>query len=219
MTPERVAALVRHWVRAYTWPVSPSDARRRVAEVDADLHDHLAHARGRGTSDRRVAVELLSRMLGGVVADAMWCHRHLDGSARPAAPGPETRTDRRIYRRALAAGVLTLLFLVWSAGALGILNEAGDPADLLYGGVLAVGMVGAAFVRLRPLGMARVLVAMAGTQAAVTFVALAGGLVESNPLVEILGINGMFVMLHLGAAALFWRAAHPRHPADVELDA
>lgn len=140
------------------------------------------------------------------------------GGGPASGTGGPSPTGRRPHgqRRALAAGALSVLFLVWSAGALGILNEAGDPADLLYGGVLAVGVVGAAFVRLRPLGMARVFVAMAGTQAAVTFVALAGGLVESNPLVEILGINGMFVVLHLGVAALFWRAAPSRRPDDVD---
>jgi hypothetical protein len=36
------------------------------------LHDHVAHERARGTSDRRIALSILSRMARGVMADASW---------------------------------------------------------------------------------------------------------------------------------------------------
>ena len=47
MTPERMAALVARWVRLYTRNVPPPIAERRIDEIDADLHDHVAHERAR----------------------------------------------------------------------------------------------------------------------------------------------------------------------------
>ena len=51
-------------------------AQRRIDEIDADLHDHIAHERARGTSDRRIALSIVSRMVRGLAADASWRGRH-----------------------------------------------------------------------------------------------------------------------------------------------
>jgi hypothetical protein len=80
MRPERVAALVRMWVRAYTRTIPPPIARRRIDEVDADLHDHIAHERARGTSDRRIAAAIASRLVRGLAADAAWRRRKASGA-------------------------------------------------------------------------------------------------------------------------------------------
>jgi hypothetical protein len=60
MTPERVAGLVARWVRWYTRDLPAPIARRRVGELDADLHDHIAHARALGAGDGRIALSVLS---------------------------------------------------------------------------------------------------------------------------------------------------------------
>jgi hypothetical protein len=75
MTPERAAELVTRWVRLYTRELPTPVGRRRVDEIDADLHDHIAHARASGTGDLRIALSILSRMARGVIADASWRHR------------------------------------------------------------------------------------------------------------------------------------------------
>ena len=81
MTPERMAKLVAWWLRCYTQDLSTPIAQRRINEIDADLHDHIAHARARGTSDRRIALSVLSRMARGLTADASWRRvRPLKGS-------------------------------------------------------------------------------------------------------------------------------------------
>jgi hypothetical protein len=72
MTPERMARLVARWVRFYTRRLPPDVAQRRVAEIDADVHDHVAHDRAQGTGDRRIAVSILARMIRGFAADASW---------------------------------------------------------------------------------------------------------------------------------------------------
>lgn len=75
MTPERASGLVGRWVRHYTRDVPGPLAERRVEEIGSDLHDHIAHERGRGTSDRRIALEILSRMARGASADLSWRRR------------------------------------------------------------------------------------------------------------------------------------------------
>jgi hypothetical protein len=72
MTPERMARLVARWARLYTRNLPDSAARRRVEEIDADLHDHIAHERAAGTSDRRIAWSIAARMARGLPADASW---------------------------------------------------------------------------------------------------------------------------------------------------
>jgi hypothetical protein len=80
MTPERMARLVGRWVRFYTRKLPTPVAQRRVDEVGADLHDHIAHERAEGTSDRRIALSILSRMIRGLAADASWRGRHSKAS-------------------------------------------------------------------------------------------------------------------------------------------
>ena len=75
MTPEHVVELVTRWVRFYTRGLPLPIAERRLGEIDADLYDHIAHERARGTSDRRIALGILSRMARGLTADASWRRR------------------------------------------------------------------------------------------------------------------------------------------------
>ena len=70
MTPERMAALVARWVRFYTRNLPPRIARRRIGEIDADLHDHIEQERAGGTDDRRIALSIAARMVRGLAADA-----------------------------------------------------------------------------------------------------------------------------------------------------
>ena len=75
MTPERAVELVARWVRFYTRDLPTPTAQRRVNEIRADLHDHLAYERDRGTSDRRIALSILSRMARRMTADTSWRRR------------------------------------------------------------------------------------------------------------------------------------------------
>jgi hypothetical protein len=98
--------------------------------------------------------------------------------------------------------------LVWLSLGVGIIGRDGDPANAMYFGVIAVGIVGAVIARLQPLGMARALFGAALAQALVgAFALIAGlGLPWSGPL-EILLLNAFFVALFAGSGWLFWRAA------------
>jgi hypothetical protein len=86
MTPERAARVVAHWVRLYTQDLPAPVAERRIEEIDADLHDHIAAERARGTADRRIALSILSRMFRGLAADGSWRAHHSKQTERPRTP-------------------------------------------------------------------------------------------------------------------------------------
>jgi hypothetical protein len=109
-----------------------------------------------------------------------------------------------------------VLLLVWSAAAVGVIGEDGDPADLMYGAVLAVGIIGAVIARYQPAGMARALLAMALVQALIAVIALLAGKHQApvSSVFEILGLNGFFVALFIGSAWLFRHAARRQSPEE-----
>ena len=119
----------------------------------------------------------------------------------------QTSMNSTAYRFALGLAVVAALLLIWLSLGVGIIGKDGDPANRMYFGVLAVGIVGAIVGRFRPLGMARALLAMALGQAVVTAIALISGLglPWSGP-AEILLLNGFFIAMFAGSAWLFRRA-------------
>ena len=255
MTPERMAQLVARWVRFYTRDLSGPIAKRRIDEVDADVHNHIAHERARGTSDRRIALSILSRMVRGLAADTSWRGRHdKQKTAYRAARGvalvtalillvpllamqftgevawgvfdfavagvllggtglihqlASRKAGNTAYRAAVGVALAAAFILIWLMGAVGIIGVEGDPADLMYLGVLAVGIVGAVIARFQAEGMARALLAMALAQALVASIALVAGKHEApiSSVSEIVGLNGFFVALFIGSAWLFRHAA------------
>lgn len=85
-------------------------------------------------------------------------------------------THNTAYRAAVGVALAAAFLLVWANGAVGIIGGEDNPANLMFGGVLAVGIVGAAVARFRPGGMARALVATAVAQALVAAIAAVAGL-------------------------------------------
>lgn len=119
------------------------------------------------------------------------------------------QTGNTSYKAAVALAVATVLILSWVIGAVGVLGADGDPADLMYIGVLAVGITGAIIVRFQPMGMARAMIVMALAQALVTVIALIIGKQDAPymSVFEIVSLNSFFVSLFLGSARLFQKAA------------
>lgn len=117
-------------------------------------------------------------------------------------------TNRTLYRLGIGLAITAALMLVWLSLGVGIIGRDGDPANILYFGVIAVGIAGALLARFRPLGMSRALIAAALAQATVAAIAVIGGLGRpwSGPL-ELTILNGFFVAMFVGAAWLFRRAA------------
>ncbi|MCB8944398.1 MAG: hypothetical protein H6658_11680 [Ardenticatenaceae bacterium] len=118
-----------------------------------------------------------------------------------------TKIMNNAYPLAIGAALMSALLLIWLSLGVGIIGADGDPANRMYFGVIAVGIIGAILARLQPAGMARTMLAMAAAQALVAAIALfAGlGLPYSGPL-ELIGLNGFFVALFAGTAWLFQQA-------------
>ena len=123
------------------------------------------------------------------------------------------------YRFATVLALATAFILVWLIGAVGVIGVEGDPFDLMYFGVLAVGIISAVIARFQSHGMARALFATAFAQALVTVIALLAGKHQSSvsSVPEILILNGFFIALFLGSARLFGNAAREGTPTgDLE---
>ena len=118
------------------------------------------------------------------------------------------RSSSTAYRAAVAVALGAAFLLIWVNAAVGVIGSEDDPANLMFGGVLAVGIVGALIVRFRPDGLAHALLATALAQAIVGVIALMYGLglPHSQP-AEILGLSGLFAGLWLMSAWLFRKAA------------
>ena len=144
MTPERMAELVARWVRLYTRDLPTPIARRRVDEIDADLHDHIAHERANGISDRRIALGIASRMVRGLAADTAWRGEHAKTAVHPSTPEEAMKMSKALYRSAVrvALGVALVLSLPL-VGMLLTDDVVWSFADFVFAGVFlaAIGVV------------------------------------------------------------------------------
>ena len=105
------------------------------------------------------------------------------------------------YRAAVGIAIIAAFLTVWVNLAVGMLGAEGNPANLLFGVVLAVGIVGALLSWFRARGMARAMEATALAQAAMTVYALFGGYAE------VVFHIGFFIIPWVLSAQLFRKAA------------
>ena len=119
------------------------------------------------------------------------------------------------YRFAVGVALAAAFLLVWINVAVGIIGEPDDGANVMYIGVIAVGIGGAFVARFRHQEMARALLATAFAQALVAAIALIFGLGSGSPpgVLGILILNGFFFSLFAGSALLFRHAGRQQTPA------
>ncbi|WNG52920.1 hypothetical protein F0U60_44185 [Archangium minus] len=120
-------------------------------------------------------------------------------------------TGNKAYRAAVGVALAAAFILVWMNLAVGLIGSEENPANLMYGGVLVVGILGAIIARFRPHGMALSLVGTALAQVLVVVIALIVGLAYN--LGDTLMLTGFFVALWLTSARLFRKAAREQSPA------
>lgn len=112
------------------------------------------------------------------------------------------------YRAGVGVALAAAFLLIWFNGAVGIIGDEDNPANLLFGAVLAVALLGALVAAFRPDGMARALVLTALAQAAVPFMAL-GAFPEAGEAIsrrEVPVLTVFFTGLWLLSAWLFRKA-------------
>jgi hypothetical protein len=193
MTPERMAALVSRWARLYTRRLPENDARRRVDELRADLHDHISHERANGTGERRIAGSVATRMLRGMAADVSWRHEMTrrrqtrEDHMRPTSPA------RRSATRVAVVTVLVLLIPL----AMTLVGEGADWGvfDFVFAGAIIAGAGMLIELAVRSRGTAAYAAAAVGGALGVG--AIVAGEADDAP-----GLVGFGLVLVLGMVAL-----------------
>jgi hypothetical protein len=123
------------------------------------------------------------------------------------------------YRFAAGIALAAAFILVWVNGAVGIIGDEGNDANLMFFGVLAVGVIGSVVARFHPRGMARAMLVTAMAQAAAAAVAVIAGLGATGPAWpgDVLVLTTFFVLMWLVSAWLFRKSIPRRYPGDLDL--
>ena len=120
-----------------------------------------------------------------------------------------SRAPGLAYRAASVLMTLGLFLLIWLNLAVGIIGHEGNPANLMFAGVITILVGGACIARFKSDGMARTLFTVAAAQLIVGVVALAGNLgVEGRGWPrDVIVLTIFFTGLWATAATLFRIAA------------
>ncbi|HTE26838.1 hypothetical protein [Flavitalea sp.] len=123
--------------------------------------------------------------------------------------------SNKTYQIAVVVAIAAVLLLAWMNAAVGgILGD--NPANMMYFGVLLIGLTGAIIAHLEPLGMSRALLATGFAIVLVPAIALIIGTPAfANGVLAVFGLHAFFALLFIGSALLFQRAAHKQNSHDV----
>ena len=137
-------------------------------------------------------------VMGGMIALALGAYELLAAMAGNGA-----------YKVASALAILGAFLLVWINLAVGIIGDEGNPANLMYLGVLAILIGGAAIAKLRAAGMAGTLFAAAGAQALIAATAVLGKMGTDGPIWprDVLGVTVILSGIWLLSGWLFRHSA------------
>ena len=114
------------------------------------------------------------------------------------------------YRFAAAIALGAAFLMIWANAAVGIIGSEDNPANLMYAGVLAVGVIGGVLARFRARGMAHAMAVTAGALFVVFAAAVLGRVgdpVEMVNPVQLFETTVVFAFLWSLSAALFAKAA------------
>lgn len=114
------------------------------------------------------------------------------------------------YRIATGLALLTGFLLIWINSAVGIIGPEDNPANLMYGVVIAIGFFGAITTRLKPEGLSRVLWTMTLAQLLVPVIAFfvwKPTLTEAPGMLGVFVLNTIFAILFAGSALLYRQSA------------
>ena len=112
------------------------------------------------------------------------------------------------YRAAIALAVGTALMLLWVNGAVGVLGDEANAANLIFLGVIAVGVIGAVVAGLRSPRMAYAMIATAFAQIVAAMIAL----IFSWGAATEVALTAAFSLGWFASAYLFHLAARGQKP-------
>lgn len=127
------------------------------------------------------------------------------------------KANNKIYKIAIGLTLGTALFMIWSNLAVGIIGNEDNPINILYLGVLGVGVIGSFISRFKPNGMSLTLKLTALAQVFVVITALFEGYGDTiNELRELLLVNGFFIVLWIGASLLFSKSSEEQKEVSLK---
>lgn len=118
------------------------------------------------------------------------------------------KSDRLAWRLGAGIAVLACVLLFWVTGAVGIVGSENEPINMAYLGVIGVVATGAVLSRFRAVGLSRTLMLAAAGQVGIAVYALAMriGVDSAAWPRDVIGATGLFTLLWLLSASLFWTA-------------
>lgn len=157
-------------------------------------------------------------LLVPLVANAPWSlSDYIFGAAVFATVGGTfelavSKSGNAWYRGGVAAALATAFLLVWINGAVGIIGNEANPANLMFLGIIGVAVVGAVIARFEAAGMARAMAvtALAESLVGVIFFFARPGATEPPGLPGVLVPIGLFALAWLLSAWLFRKAARTK---------
>ncbi len=121
------------------------------------------------------------------------------------------RSQKTTYRLAFGIGLLGAFLLFWVNAAVGIIGNEGQTANLLYGAVFVVGLVGALVSRFKARGMYYTLIVAAIVQMLVPVTALfiwpPPATSWSPSVMGVFVLSGFFALIFLLSGLLFKKAS------------
>ena len=127
--------MTRSWVAVYTSGLAPELRDARRAEIDSDLWEHQRTARLQDQPPGETALQLLTRLLLGILSDVTW---RLE-TGHSVSGERSIRMNEALYMRGLVAVGVALALLVVIVGVGSIFNafEDGDNSGWVWGGSLS----------------------------------------------------------------------------------
>ncbi len=118
-----------------------------------------------------------------------------------------SKAANRAYRIAAGLEVAAGFLITWLSAAVQIIGNE-NPANVLYLGVILIGLTGIGLARFHPAGMARAAFATAFATFLVPVIAFLFWRADFSPGVpQVFLLNGFFVLMFAGSGLLFRRAA------------
>jgi len=113
------------------------------------------------------------------------------------------------YRLGAGLAVLVSVVLIWVNGAVGMIGDENNPANLMFISVILIAFGGSALARFEPRGMARAMLVAFALNAAIAVAALVLGWGAGDPpgAVGLAMLIGGFAVMWGLSSALFARAA------------
>lgn len=114
------------------------------------------------------------------------------------------------YRFAIFFALFTGLLLIWVNGAVGLIGSENQSANMMYFGVLAIGLIGAFISRFNSKGMYYTMFFMAVGIVLIATIALISGMqhYSGSSVGEILGVNAFFMVLFIISGILFLNSSN-----------